>query len=155
MALIDADGLAAWRGLLKAHGAAVRRIEADLLERQQVPLEWYDVLVAIRFSPGGRLRMSDLADELVLTRSNATRLVDRLEARGLVAREQSPHDGRGQLAALTVEGSRALRRAWPTYARGIQSHFLDFLSAREQRVLAVALGRVEVGARTRRPGRPL
>ena len=139
---------------MSAHATTLARIEADLADHALVPLEWYDLLVAIQLAPRSRLRMRDLADALLLTRSNATRLVDRLEASGLVARAQAEEDRRGAVALLTPAGRQALRRAWPVYARGINEYFLSFLAPKEQKLLTAALSRVEGGARsaTRPPG---
>ena len=147
MALVPERGLDAWRSFLQAHAAVISRIEAELERRGLVPLVWYDVLVAISSAPGRRIRMSALADELVLTRSNATRLVDRLEKATLVGREVADEDRRGAFAVLTPAGREALRRAWPVYARGINELFLSRLSAREVEIIGAAFGRVREGAR--------
>ena len=91
--------------------------------------------------------MSALADELVLTRSNATRLVDRLEKAKLVGREVADEDRRGTFAVLTPAGREALRRAWPGYARGINQLFLSRFSASEVETIGAAFGRVPKAAR--------
>lgn len=140
--LVPAEGLAAWRAFVVAHAAVIRRIEADLERRGLVSLAWYDVLVALSEAPAGRLRPRDLARRLVLTRSGATRLVDRLEAAGLVTREPTQDDGRGAAVVLSREGRLALRRAWPVYAGGIRSLFLDALAPGEAEAIEAALSRV-------------
>jgi DNA-binding MarR family transcriptional regulator len=137
--------LAAWRALLNAHAAAVGAIERDLTAARHIPLTWYDVLVALSEAPDGRLRLHELADRVVLSRSGLTRLVDRLEAAGLLRREACPTDRRGAFAVLTPEGTVALRRTWPTYARGIAKHFARHLSADEAAAIAATLGRVRDG----------
>jgi len=147
MALVTERGLDAWRTFLQAHAAVISRIESELDRAGLVPLVWYDVLVAISSAPDRRLRMSALADGLVLTRSNATRLVDRLEKAGLVDREIADEDRRGAFAVLTPAGREALRRAWPVYARGINELFLSRLSDREVELVNAAFGRVRAGAR--------
>jgi DNA-binding MarR family transcriptional regulator len=147
MELVSERGLDAWRSFLQAHAAVISRIEAELERRGLVPLVWYDVLVAISSSPGRRIRMSALADELVLTRSNATRLIDRLEQAKLVGREVAPDDRRGAFAVLTRTGREALRRAWPVYARGINELFLSRLTERELDVIGAAFGRIREAAR--------
>jgi DNA-binding MarR family transcriptional regulator len=147
MALVTERGLDAWRTFLQAHAAVISRIESELERAGLVPLVWYDVLVAISSAPDRRLRMSALADGLVLTRSNATRLVDRLERAGLVSREIADEDRRGAFAVLTPAGREALRRAWPVYARGINELFLSRLSDREVELVNTAFGRVRAGAR--------
>ena len=141
---LDDPRLAAWRGLLNAHAAVVALIERDLAraEGALLPLTWYDVLLALVEAPERRLRLHELARRVVLSRSGLTRLVDRLEAAGLLRREPDPTDGRGAYAVLTDEGRAALRRTWPAYAAGIVEHFARHLTEDEARVIAAALGRV-------------
>ncbi len=145
---LDQIRLAAWRGLLNAHAAAVASIERDLAaaEGSYLPLTWYDVLLALVEAPERRLRLHELARNVVLSRSGLTRLVDRLEAAGMLRREPDPSDRRGAFATLTEEGRDALRRTWPAYAGGIVEHFARHLTKDEARVIAVALERVRAGA---------
>jgi DNA-binding MarR family transcriptional regulator len=140
--VVERSGLEAWRRFLKAHAAVVGSIERDLEQRGHIPLEWYDVLIAISDAPGGRLRLKDLGRELVLTRSGATRLADRLEAAGLVERQRVDDDRRGVILALSEPGRKALRSSWPVYARGIRDGFLAKLTSEEVDTLSVALGRI-------------
>ena len=121
--------LAAWSTFLRAHARVVRELERELLADQDLALTDYDVLVQLAAAPEGRLRMSELADRLLLSRSGVTRLVDRLVADGLVERVSCEDDRRGQWAALTDAGRDRLRRAAPTHLRGVATHFLDRLSA--------------------------
>jgi DNA-binding MarR family transcriptional regulator len=139
---LDDGRLAAWRALLNAHAAAVRAIERDLAAGDFIPLTWYDVLVALSEAPGERARMHELADRVVLSRSGLTRLVDRLEAAGLVRREASTTDRRGAFAVLTEDGKATLLRTWPAYARGIAAHFARHLSEEEADRTARVLERV-------------
>jgi DNA-binding MarR family transcriptional regulator len=127
--------LIAWRSFLTAHAALINKIERELLEAEVVPLSWYDVLFALYDAPGQRLRMNELASAIVLSRSGLTRLVDRLEAEGLLTRERSASDRRGAFAVLTEKGVAAMREAWPVYAKGIDEHFARFLSDEEARIL--------------------
>jgi DNA-binding MarR family transcriptional regulator len=138
----DEARLVAWRALLNAHAAAVGAIERDLAAAGRVPLTWYDVLVALSEAPGERLRLHELADRVVLSRSGLTRLVDRLEAAGLLRREACPTDRRGAFAVLTPEGAATLRQTWPTYAHGIATHFARHLTEAEAGTVATALERV-------------
>ncbi len=137
--------LAAWRGLLNAHAAAVGAIERELAAAEQIPLVWYDVLVALAEAPGGRLRLHELARAVVLSRSGLTRLLDRLAGAGLITREPCSDDRRGAFAVLTGDGEATLRRTWPTYARGIVAHFARSLTEAEAITLAAALERVAAG----------
>ena len=144
---LDEARLAAWRGLLNAHAAVVAAIERDLAaaEGAYLPLTWYDVLLALVEAPERRLRLHELARRVVLSRSGLTRLVDRLEAAGLLHREPDPTDRRGAFAVLTEAGRDALRRTWPAYAAGIMEHFARHLTEDEARVIAAALERVRSG----------
>jgi len=145
---LDPTRLAAWEAFVFAHAAVVGRIERELAaDPGLVPLTWYDVLAALSEAPRRRLRLSELAREVVLSRSGLTRLVDRLEAAGLIRREACPDDRRGTLAVLTPAGDAALRRTWPAYARGIDAHFARHLDDDEARALSTALGRIRDAAR--------
>ena len=120
--------LESWRTFLRAHARVIRELERELVAEQDLALTDYDVLVQLSTAPDRRLRMSELADALLLSRSGATRLVDRLVADGLGERVVCEADRRGQWAALTERGFERLRRAGPTHVRGIEEHFLDRLS---------------------------
>ncbi len=134
--------LTAWRSFLIAHAALINQIERRLQEAAVVPLSWYDVLFALYKAPNQRLRMNELASAIVLSRSGLTRLVDRLEAEGLLARERSSADRRGAYAVLTTKGVAAMRLAWPVYEQGIAEHFARFLSEEEARVITEVFQRM-------------
>ena len=134
--------LAAWSTFLRAHARVMRELERELQAEQDLALTDYDVLVQLASADERRLRMSELADRLLLSRSGATRLVDRLEADGLVARETCESDRRGQWAALTDAGVARLRRASPTHLRGVATHFLDRLEPDELGALERMLAQV-------------
>ena len=118
----------------------VRELERELQAEQNLALTDYDVLVQLAAADERRLRMSELADRLLLSRSGATRLVDRLVAEGLVERVICESDRRGQWASLTDAGQDRLRRAAPTHLRGVAAHFLDRLSADDLAALERMLG---------------
>lgn len=139
---VDQPGLRAWEAFVFAHAATVGRIERDLAAEGLVPLTWYDVLTALSSVPERRMRLYELAGQVVLSRSGLTRLLDRVEAAGLIRREPASDDRRGTFAVLTRAGDAALRRAWPVYARGIAHYFSDHLTEEEKRMLADALWRV-------------
>lgn len=136
-----------WPLFLTAHAVLVERIEARLASASLPPLAWYDVLWALERAPERRLRMSELADHVVLSRSNLTRLVDRLEEAGLVARERSEEDRRGAYAVITPAGRELRRRMWPTYEAGIRAVFDSQLGEAEARHLSAALQRILGAAR--------
>jgi DNA-binding MarR family transcriptional regulator len=134
--------LGAWRTFLQAHARVLRELERELQAEQGLALTDYDVLVQLAGVESRRLRMSELADRLLLSRSGVTRLVDRLVASGLVERLSCDDDRRGQWASLTDAGLRRLRDASPTHLRGVAEHFLDRLSDDELRSIERALDRV-------------
>jgi DNA-binding MarR family transcriptional regulator len=109
---------------------------------ERSPLSSYDVLIELYEAPEHRLRMHELAERVVLSRSGLTRLVDRLEAEGLLTRERSGTDRRGAYAVITEQGIAALRRTWPIYARGIAEYFAQWLTLEEAQILESAFGRI-------------
>lgn len=136
-----------WPLFLTAHAVLVEVIERRLAQAGLPSLAWYDLLWGLERSPGARLRMSELADKVVLSRSNLTRLVDRLEEAGLVARERSAEDRRGAYAVLTDAGREMRRRMWPVYQAGIRQLFESQLSAGEAETVGAVLRRVLTAAR--------
>jgi DNA-binding MarR family transcriptional regulator len=120
----------------------MRALEQELQSEQELALTDYDVLVQLAAADDRRLRMSELADRLLLSRSGATRLVDRLVIDGLVERVTCESDRRGQWAALTDAGHERLREATPTHLRGVAEHFVDRLDPDELRDLERMLTRV-------------
>jgi len=141
----------AWAVFLTAHAVLVEAIEARLATAGLPPLAWYDVLWALERSDDGRRRMHALADTVVLSRSNLTRLVDRLEKARLVRRVASEDDRRGACAEITPEGRRLRRRMWPVYQAAIEEFFAAHLSGQEAKVIGKALEKVLAGARGARP----
>jgi DNA-binding MarR family transcriptional regulator len=146
---LDEGRLAAWRAFLTAHAVVIEAIDREMVAAEVVPLTWYDVLVELAEAPEHRLRLHELAARVVLSRSGCTRLVDRLEAKGLVRREAARNDRRGAYAVLTEAGAAAHRRAWPVYARGIAAHFARHLSEDEATVITRAMERVLAAEQSR------
>jgi DNA-binding MarR family transcriptional regulator len=126
---LDDEVLDAWRGFLNAHAHITRRINRDLAEAGLPDLGWYDLLWALRRQPDHRLRVNQLAREVVLSPTAMSRFVDRAEAAGMVRREPHPEDRRALHVVLTDEGHDLLRRMWPVYAAGIERYFGDLLGA--------------------------
>lgn len=145
-ARVDEPYLGAWRALLGTHAGIVERVEVALAAASLPPLAWYDVLWALRRAPGRRLRMSELAREVTLSRGGLTKLVDRLERAGVVRRERATEDGRGFYATLTAEGNRTLRRMWPVYADVLHETFVSALSVEEAAALERALRKAQAAA---------
>jgi DNA-binding MarR family transcriptional regulator len=127
--------LDSWRGLLRAHSSLVKALDAELEQAHGLALSSYEVLVRLGNSEDGRMRMCDLADSVLLSRSGLTRLVDRLEREGLVARGSCEHDARGAFAVITPAGRATLDGARPTHLDGVRRHFLDCFDAAELETL--------------------
>jgi DNA-binding MarR family transcriptional regulator len=136
--------LKAWRTFLYAHAQVRRQLERELQAEQAMGLGEYEVLLTLAYADARRLRMSELADRLALSRSGATRVVDRLEGDLLVERVSCESDRRGQWAQLTDAGFERLRGASPTHLRGVGEHFLDRIPAPELQALRATLNRVLV-----------
>ncbi len=119
---MSTEELRVWRTFLVAHAQVTRRLEADLVAEHALPLASYDVLVQLVEAPGHRLRMTELADRVLISRSGLTRLVDRLSKDGLVRREACESDARGLYAVLTPSGYDRLRTASRTHLRGVQDY---------------------------------
>ena len=138
----DDPAVDAWRGLLVAHSRLVPAVEADLRAAGQIPLSWYDVLLELNAAPDRRLRMSELGQRTVLSRTRVSRVVDELAAAGLAERQPDQADGRSSFAALTPAGREALRRAWPVYRQAIHRQLTARLSPQQSRELAALLDQV-------------
>jgi DNA-binding MarR family transcriptional regulator len=144
--LLSPQELAAWRGLLRVHAGLTKALDAELLREHELPLSSYEVLLFLADSPHGRLRMSELADGVLLSRSGLTRLVDRMERDGLLRRQRCEEDQRGYFAEITDKGRELFARARKTHLDGVRERFLDRLSDGEQRTLAVLWEKVSPGA---------
>ncbi|HEX8497126.1 MAG TPA: MarR family transcriptional regulator [Actinomycetales bacterium] len=127
-----------WRAFLRAHAYVSKQLEADLLAQGQPPLAVYDVLVQLVEAPGRRLRMTELAEAVLLSRSGLTRLVDRMVRLGYVRREPSPDDARGVYAVISDEGVATLRVASRTHLQGICDHVVDRLGDEQLTALGQA-----------------
>ncbi|WP_245679411.1 MarR family winged helix-turn-helix transcriptional regulator [Actinomadura hibisca] len=145
--------LTVWRTLLRAQVRISRRLQADLLADHDLALGSYDVLVHLGEAPEGRLRMNDLADRVLLSRSGLTRLVDRLQREGLVVRESCSSDARGLYAVLTPAGRSRLVAATPTYQRGVREYVLSRLDEQDLRQFGAILDKLAADpvAPTREP----
>jgi len=130
--------------MLIAHNRALRAIEVDLADAGAIPLTWYDVLLELH-GADGPLRMTELGERVVLSRTRVSRLV---ETKGLVERTPDSVDGRAIVASITRAGHRALSKAAPIYMDGIARHFTEHLTAPQQRAIAAGLNRVVAAHRT-------
>ena len=129
MAGLDDEALGTWRAFLNAHAHMTRAINRDLAAAGLPDLGWYDLLWALYRQPERRLRVNQLAREVVLSPTAMSRFVDRVEAAGYVRREPDPTDRRALQIVLTEAGVEALREMWPVYRRGIERHFVPALGS--------------------------
>jgi DNA-binding MarR family transcriptional regulator len=132
-----------WRAFLQAHARVTRRLDEELRAEHDLSLAEYDALLSIAEAPDRRIRMRQLADRVILSKSGVTRLIDRLVLDGLVQRDACLSDARGAEAVLTTAGLDRLRRASRTHLRGIDEHFLaalgdDDLSVIQRSMRAIA-----------------
>lgn len=128
--------LAAWRGMLEAHALLTRQLDAQMHAEHGLSLSAYEVLMFLDDAPEHRMRMSEIADRVLLSRSGCTRLVDRLVQQGFVTRCAATTDGRGLYAQLTEAGVEKIKAARATHREGIRRYFLDRLTPTDQ----IALG---------------
>jgi DNA-binding MarR family transcriptional regulator len=129
----------AWQALFHAYHQVIRKLDRELRNEHDLPLAAYDVLLRLARAPERAMRMTDLAERVMLSPSGLTRLVDRLFSKGLVRRQTDTHDARVALAYLTDEGLKQLRRAARTHLRGIREHFTGRLGERKLRDVASGL----------------
>jgi DNA-binding MarR family transcriptional regulator len=134
------DERGAWSGFLRAHSRIVKALDRELAAAHDLPLSEYDVLVQLALTDEGRLRMSDLAEAIVLSPSGLTRLVDRLAHRGLLRRERCDADSRVVYAAITEAGFGKLLEATPTHLDGIRRLFWAHLTDEQAENLAAIIG---------------
>ena len=136
---VDELVMRAWRGFIRAHSIVIRALDAELSSERRLGLTCYEVLLVLAWAPGRAMRMTELADRVLLSRSGTTRLVDGLVARGLVERQRCPEDARSQLAVLTGEGLARLRDASTVHLRGVEEHFSGRLSREQLQAVAEAM----------------
>ena len=139
----------AWRTLFEAHNLIMQRIDADLEAAGVGSLMDYDVLYCLYESPERRVRLAELADTVLISRSGLTRLVDRLEARGLLQRASCVRDRRGAYAVLTDEGVEELRRIWAVYGKGLADYFAPHASPEELATVQTVFKRIRDDLRAR------
>ena len=141
-----------WRAFLMAHALLTRRLDEDLRAEDGLTLGEYSALLQVAEAPDRSLRMNQLADGIFLSRSGVTRLIDRLEADGLITRSTCTSDGRGSLAVLTDTGLARLRAAADTHLRGIDQYFLAAVAGPELELLRSTFR--AIGDRVRADGDP-
>lgn len=147
---------AVWRALARAVLVIPRVLDADLLQKEGLNNTEYTVLMNLSEAPERSLRMRELANYASITMSGLTRVVERLERQGLVERVRAATDGRGQVAVLTPDGMKRLRKAWPIHLAGVRRNVIDHLQGLDLEALTAALtevASVELGPPVRRTQR--
>lgn len=134
------EKIEAWRLMLHAHQRLTTRMDINLRERHGLRLDWYDVLYQMTVA-GGRMRMHELAAATLFSRTDCTRIVDRMELAGLVQRERAAEDRRGVYVVLTADGRALFGCAASTHLEDIQRLFADHVSNEEATAMAYGLGR--------------
>jgi DNA-binding MarR family transcriptional regulator len=127
--------LAAWRGFLRTHARLLRQLDRRLTDEQGLLASSYEVLLRLAEAPGGSMRMKDIADSLLLSRSGLSRVVDDLERKGYVTRQPCATDARGTEAVITRSGRNTFRKAQSSHLRSVRTEFLDKLSKEQLRQL--------------------
>jgi DNA-binding MarR family transcriptional regulator len=138
--LLSAEERVLWRRFVETHAAIVRRLDEGLRVQSGLTLSSYEVLFELVRAPGNRLRMAELAERLLFTRSGVTRLVDRLERDGFVERNECPDDGRGVYAILTAKGFGTFEAAAGPFVDGIRQMFFDRLDGKRDTFDEILLG---------------
>jgi DNA-binding MarR family transcriptional regulator len=128
---LDVDEQKAWRAWLYSAQLLMDRLDRELTRETGISHAYYEVLVALSETPGRSMRMSELADRCLSSRSRLSHAVSRLEERGWVRRQVCESDGRGQLAVLTDEGFAALEAAAPVHVTGVRTHLFDQLTPQQ------------------------
>src|SRR5215216_2396657 len=128
---LDADEQRAWRAWLYSSSLLQDRLDRELTHETGISHAYYEILVALSETPLRAMRMSELADRCLSSRSRLSHAVSRLEERGWVRRQVCAEDGRGQLAVLTDEEFAALEGAAPIHVEGVRTHLFDQLTPQQ------------------------
>jgi DNA-binding MarR family transcriptional regulator len=148
----SAGRLRAWRLFFESALALTDLLDAELERDSGIALRWYDILVQLEESPKG-IPMNVLAERILYSKSGFTRVVDRMEAAGLVRRVRPEHDRRSILVAVTDKGADTLAHARRIHRDGIERHFSRHLTDADVKALTRALEKVSAHVRSLRPGR--
>ena len=146
------ERLRAWRLYFESALALIDVLDGELERDAGLPMRWYDVLVQLEDAPDG-LRMNELAERILYSKSGFTRVVDKMEAAGLVRRVRPEHDRRSVFVLLTDQGRETMQRARHHHRHGIEEHFSRHLADTDIRALTRALEKISSHARPLRPGR--
>ncbi|MFN2488734.1 MAG: MarR family winged helix-turn-helix transcriptional regulator [Actinomycetota bacterium] len=145
----------AWPLFLRTYSILVEMLDAELQQERGLPLTWFDVLAHLAGTSGGKMRMNDLSESVLLSKSGVTRLVDRMERAGLIARGACASDRRVVYAVITPQGRTAFRKAAPIAFRGVEEHFSRLLEPAEEKVFTSVLERLLDAAQAASVRRPV
>jgi DNA-binding MarR family transcriptional regulator len=146
------ERLRSWRLFFESALALLDVLDSELGNAVGIPMRWYDVLVHLEESPEG-IRMNELAERILYSKSGFTRVVDRMEDAGLVRRVRPDDDRRSILVVLTDNGAETMERARRYHRDGIEQHFSQHLTDADIKALTRALEKISTHARPLRPGR--
>jgi len=141
--VLSDQALSAWVGLLRGHAALTRALNADLVTDHGLTLSDYEVLLRLSRAPERKMRRVDLAEQVLLTASGITRLLDGLQASGYVDKAACSSDARVTYAVLTAAGHEKLRSAAGLHVAGIHAMFAERYSDDEMATLAELLSRLD------------
>lgn len=144
---LTAEEQAVWRAYLDVSRLLTERMQRELVEDSSMSLAEYEILVQLSEAPGRQLRMSELADRVVNSRSRLTHTVGRMEARGLVRREACPDDGRGVLCLLTDDGFTVLEQAAPGHVEAVRQGLFDPITEQDMAALGMVMNKVRAHLR--------
>ncbi len=145
---LDTAEMRAWRGFVEGSQRLMEVLNRELQSRHGVTLADYQILVLLSESPDGSVRMSELADGILASRSKLTHQVRRMEDADLVVRSTCAEDGRGVLARITDHGRATLTEAAPTHVQGVRRYLIDLLDAGELSGLATVFDKVDLALDT-------
>lgn len=139
---IDKLVMDAWVELHRANRLLLDKVEKELKQNQLPPLDWYDVLLELSRDKKAGLRQYEISKKVLLNKHNLSRLLDRLESKGLLERHICEEDGRGNRVKITAQGEKTLSNMWPIYRDTMQKHFGDKLNQTELQHIIQALSRI-------------
>jgi DNA-binding MarR family transcriptional regulator len=145
---LDDCEMASWRAYIVGSALLEYRLNRELQLTHGLSIADYEIMARLSEQPDLRMRMSELANEIAHSKSRISHQIRRLEAEGLVRRDECPNDGRGVLAVLTEKGLAKLREAAPTHVAGVREHMVDLLEPDELKVLAGVFERLTTRLRT-------
>jgi DNA-binding MarR family transcriptional regulator len=131
-----------WRAWLSASQLLNDQLSRELQEKHGLTIADYEILVRLSEAPDRRLRMSDLAQQTLSSRSRLSHQIDRMEKAGLVERQLCADDRRGSFAVLTQQGWASLVEAAPDHVESVRMHLVDQLSDEEFAALGCACRQV-------------